>query len=216
MAQAHLRRAEELAATKDYPMAFALLVLGFEEWGKANLLKIGMYDVAKWGTPDEVDPYRLNPKMLTSHFDKQQTAVIIAALTLPFRGRVFAFARARSEGRNPTKEELSERFKRDIRTARWLALRFRDFEGMKEAAFYSGRRTARGAPAKAATKAQFDRLQPVLAEQLPIDFWALDHPIEGAQLEEMRRRTVEAKERYREVAVGAVRQRIEERRKGRK
>jgi len=196
-------------------MAFAILVLGFEEWGKANLLKIGMYDIAKWGTPDEVDPYRLDPKMLTSHREKQQTAVLLAALTLPFRGRVFAYAHARSEGRNPTQEELGERFKKDIRTARWLALRFRDFEGMKEAAFYSGNRTASGEPARRATKSQYDRLRPVLAEQLPIDLWSLDHPPTPEQMAELKRRTDEAKAAYRGVAVEAVKRRTEERKLGR-
>jgi AbiV family abortive infection protein len=176
-AQAYLERANTLASTGDYPMAFAILVLGFEEWAKGVLLKIGMYEIAEWGTPDTVDPYRLDPKVLTSHTEKQQVAVLFAALTLPYRGRIFAVAKARSAGRDPTRAELDERFKKDVRIAKWLCRRFKSFEGMKQAAFYSGDRTAKGQPATVATKAQFDRLQPILAEQLPVDLWSLEHPL---------------------------------------
>ncbi|MDG7029482.1 MAG: hypothetical protein JRN38_04465 [Nitrososphaerota archaeon] len=203
-AEEHLRAADALAITGNYGMAFSHIVLGLEEWTKRGILQAVGLGLAKLGTPDKVDPFRIRKRSLMNHDAKQTAGLGSILLALPIRGKAMLIAQARSEGRTLTEDEILARLRVDYQRVKKLAPYISRLEDMKQAGLYSGSRTSKGRTATCATRKEFGLFREILAELLESARWVVEHPLTAAEIKGLKALTSDLKTMYRPVALETV------------
>lgn len=182
----HLAAADALATAGNYAMAFSHVVLALEEWAKRGILRMVKLGVARYGTPDKVDPFRVRKRALINHEAKQTAGLASILLMLPLIERVKFVTQAQSEGRSLTREELEAKFLVDCQRSAKLASYIPRLEDLKQAGLYSGRKTSRGKIAICATQEEFEQFRAILAEMLDFASCRAVHPSTMAEIEKQR------------------------------
>lgn len=199
-AQGHLQAADAIAARGDYSMAFSHLVLSLEEWSKQRIHEGLDMGLAESGTPDRTNPFRIPEATEFDHQKKQFIALFLAALLFPMKGRMKFVMDCEEAGRQPSKEELTNRLMRDLEVSEKLLALAGRLEAMKQFGLYSGEKAARGKRTTPVSRENFEWLRPIVAEHLEIEAFTVEHPLTAQQVAQAHEQVKKLQDRLRPQA----------------